>query len=145
MKLEFLALKWAMTEKFREYLLGHKCIVYTDNNPLSYLTSAKLGAMEQRWAAQLAAFDFELKYRSGKSNRNADALSRQNLPVAEGQDLCLGAAVPVVLRQAAQGGLTTRVNQIASFPCCPTSDVYSAGGRLSHQRAVGVLEAEVTS
>ncbi len=123
MKLEFLALKWAMTEKFREYLLGHKCIVYTDNNPLSYLTSAKLGAMEQRWAAQLAAFDFELKYRSGKSNRNADALSRQNLPVAEGQDLCLGAAVPVVLRQAAQGGLTTRVNQIASFPCCPTSDM----------------------
>ncbi len=34
MKLEFLALKWAMTEKFRKYLLGHKCIVYTDNNPL---------------------------------------------------------------------------------------------------------------
>lgn len=57
------------------------CVVYTDNNPFSYLTSAKLGAMEQRWAAQLAAFDFELKYRSGKSNRNADALSRQNLPV----------------------------------------------------------------
>ncbi len=102
---------------------AHKCIVYTDNNPLSYLTSVKLGAMEQCWAAQLAAFDFELKYRSGKSNRNADAFSRQNLPVAEGQDLCLGAALPVVLRQAAQGGLTTRVNQIASFPCCPTSDM----------------------
>lgn len=33
MKMEFLALKWAMAEKFREYLLGHKCIVYTDNNP----------------------------------------------------------------------------------------------------------------
>ena len=29
MKLEFLVLKWAMTEKFREYLLGQKCIVYT--------------------------------------------------------------------------------------------------------------------
>jgi len=27
MKLEFLALKWAMTEKFQEYLLGHRCIV----------------------------------------------------------------------------------------------------------------------
>ena len=35
MKLEFLALKWAMTEKFREYLLGNKCVVYTDYNPLS--------------------------------------------------------------------------------------------------------------
>lgn len=35
MKLEFLALKWAMTEKFRDYLLGQKCMVFTDNNPLS--------------------------------------------------------------------------------------------------------------
>uniref|UniRef100_A0A8C6UTV1 Gypsy retrotransposon integrase-like protein 1 n=1 Tax=Neogobius melanostomus TaxID=47308 RepID=A0A8C6UTV1_9GOBI len=77
MKLEFLALKWAMTEKFREYLLGHKCTVYTDNNPLSHLQTAKLGATEHRWAAQLAAFDFEIRYRSGRSNRNADALSRQ--------------------------------------------------------------------
>lgn len=50
-KLEFLALKWAMTEKFREYLLGQKCIVYTDNNPVSHLVSAKLGATEQHWAA----------------------------------------------------------------------------------------------
>lgn len=35
MKLEFLALKWAMAEKFREYLLGCKVIVWTDNNPWS--------------------------------------------------------------------------------------------------------------
>ncbi|KAL1249496.1 hypothetical protein QQF64_020501 [Cirrhinus molitorella] len=62
MKLELVALKWAMAEKFREYLLGQKCIVFTDNNPLSHLTSAKLGAAEQCWAAQLASFDFELRY-----------------------------------------------------------------------------------
>lgn len=37
MKLEFLALKWAMSEIFCDYLLGHKCIVFTDNNPLSHL------------------------------------------------------------------------------------------------------------
>ncbi len=48
MKLEFLALKWAMTEKFREYLLGSKCVVFTDNNPLSHLFTEKLGATEQR-------------------------------------------------------------------------------------------------
>lgn len=77
MKLEFLALKWAVTDKFREYLLGHKCIVYTDNNPLSHLQSAKLGAAEHRWAAELAAFDLEIKYRSGQNNRNADAVSQQ--------------------------------------------------------------------
>lgn len=45
-KLE-LTLKWAMTEKFRKYLLGQKCTVFTDKNPLSYLQSAKLGAMER--------------------------------------------------------------------------------------------------
>uniref|UniRef100_A0A8P4KCX1 Gypsy retrotransposon integrase-like protein 1 n=1 Tax=Dicentrarchus labrax TaxID=13489 RepID=A0A8P4KCX1_DICLA len=77
MRLEFLALKWAMTEKFRDYLLGQKCVVWTDNNPLSHLNTAKLGATEQRWAAQLAAFDFSIRYRSGRSNANADSLSRQ--------------------------------------------------------------------
>ena len=85
MKLEFLALKWAITEKFREYLLGQSFTVYTDNNPLSYVqTTAKLAAVEQRWASQLAQFNFDIKYRPGTSNRNADALSR--LPSAPAPD-----------------------------------------------------------
>ncbi len=101
MKLEFLALKWAMTEKFREYLLGQRCVVFTDNNPLSHLTTAKLGATEQRWAAQLAAFDFELRYRSGRSNRNADALSRQGPAIqSELEGLLPGTALPAIIRQA---------------------------------------------
>uniref|UniRef100_A0A674PMZ3 Gypsy retrotransposon integrase-like protein 1 n=1 Tax=Takifugu rubripes TaxID=31033 RepID=A0A674PMZ3_TAKRU len=105
MKLEFLALKWAVTEKFREYLLGHKCIVYTDNNPLSHLQSAKLGAAEHRWAAELAAFDLEIKYRSGRNNRNADALSRQYAPTPD----CvipslLGTSVPCSLQPNIQPG-----------------------------------------
>ncbi|XP_073710120.1 retrovirus-related Pol polyprotein from transposon 412 [Misgurnus anguillicaudatus] len=101
MKLEFLALKWAMSEKFREYLLGNKCTVFTDNNPLSHLNSAKLGATEQRWAAQLACFDFDIKYRSGRSNKNADALSRQNSSVSEAVWGRLpGTVVPVSIQQA---------------------------------------------
>ena len=51
-------------------------MVYTDNNPLSHLQSAKLGAVEQRWAAELALFNFKMKYRPGRANGNADALSR---------------------------------------------------------------------
>ena len=45
-KLEFLALKWAICEKFHEYLYGSTPFeVYTDNNPLTYvLTTAKLDA-----------------------------------------------------------------------------------------------------
>ena len=77
MKLELLALKWAVTDKFRPYLLGSQFTVYTDNNPLSYIQTSKLGATELRWVAQLAQFDFSIKYRSGRTNASADALSRK--------------------------------------------------------------------
>ncbi len=83
LKLEMLALKWAVSDKFRDYLLGSKFVVFTDNNPLSYFQSAKLDATEMRWAAQLAQFDFSIKYRSGKSNGNADALSRREDDASE--------------------------------------------------------------
>ena len=45
-KLEFLALKWSVTEFFRGYLCySNDFVVYTDNNPLTYLLStAKLNA-----------------------------------------------------------------------------------------------------
>ena len=36
-KLEFLALKWAVTDRFHEYLYGGQFDVYTDNNPLTYI------------------------------------------------------------------------------------------------------------
>lgn len=75
-KLELLALKWAIVEKFREYLAVSPFTVFTDNNPLAHLNTANLGAVEQRWAAQLASFQFEVRYRPGRTNGNADALSR---------------------------------------------------------------------
>ncbi len=66
-KLEFLALKWAVTEKFLDYLYGQKFTVCTDNNPLTYvLTSAKLDAAGHRWLAALSSFDFDITYRPGK-------------------------------------------------------------------------------
>ena len=51
--------------------------MYTDYNPLTYvLTSAKLDATSQRWIAALANYNFSLHYKSGKTNIEADALSR---------------------------------------------------------------------
>ena len=68
-KLKFLALKWAVTEKFHDYLCGNKVHVYTDNNPLTYvLTTANLDAAGHRWLAALASYDITLTYRSGKMN-----------------------------------------------------------------------------
>ena len=78
MKLELLALKWAIVDKFREYLIGSKFVVRTDNNPLTYLmTKSKLQAIEQRWASALAGFDFKIEYKPGRHNQGADALSLQ--------------------------------------------------------------------
>lgn len=77
-KLEFLCLKWAVTEKFHDYLYGNQFTVHTDNNPLTYvLSTAKLDATGHRWLASLSNFNFKLIYRSGKSNGDADGLSRR--------------------------------------------------------------------
>ena len=45
-KLELLVLKWAVTEKFWDYLLGSQFQVYMDNNPLAYVQESKLGALQ---------------------------------------------------------------------------------------------------
>ena len=75
-KLELLVLKWAVCEKFKDYLIGSRFTILTDNNPLTYVRMSRLGAAQIRWLSDLALFDFEIKYRAGKSNQAADALSR---------------------------------------------------------------------
>jgi hypothetical protein len=84
-KLEFLALKWAITKKFHDYLYDNEFLVYTDNNLLTYVTtSAKLDATGHRWIAALGAYNFQIKYRSGKQNSDADGLSRIPLCSTDG-------------------------------------------------------------
>ena len=76
-KLEFLALKWAVTKRFHEYLYRNDFAIFTDNNPLTYiLTTAKLDATRHRWVAALAAYNCTINYRPGKINIDVDALSR---------------------------------------------------------------------
>ena len=83
-KQEFLALKWAVTEQFHEYLSPYgknrnEFVVRTDNNPLTYIfSSANLDAAGQRWVAHLASYNFSLEYQKGMDNMVADFLSRMN-------------------------------------------------------------------
>ena len=80
-KLEFLALKWAVVEKFHKYLYGSTFDVYTNNNLLTYvLTTTKLDAASHCWVASLANYNFRLHYWAGKTNINVDALSRVSWP-----------------------------------------------------------------
>ena len=44
MKIELMALKWSVCDKFNDYLPGSKFTIFTDNNPLCYIKSSKLGA-----------------------------------------------------------------------------------------------------
>ena len=55
--------------------LGSKFMVYTNNNPLVYVGESKLGVAQIRWLSKLSLFDFDIKYRTGKSNKALDALS----------------------------------------------------------------------
>ena len=75
-KLEFLALKWAITEQFREYLRYRPFTVLTDNNPLTYiLTTLNLDALGHRWVAALASYNMTIRYLKGSDNKVANALS----------------------------------------------------------------------
>ena len=75
-KLESLALKWAVMEHFKEYLLYQSFLVKTDNNPLTYLMmTPNLDASDDWWVEALACFNFEMEYQKGCDNTVEDVLS----------------------------------------------------------------------
>ncbi|MEM7070058.1 MAG: reverse transcriptase family protein [Pseudomonadota bacterium] len=77
---EALAVVWSI-KTLRHYLLGRHFVVVTDHAPLRWLMSPN--HMSQRltkWSLALQEYDFEIQYRSGKLNQNADALSRAPCP-----------------------------------------------------------------
>ena len=91
-------MKWAICEKFRDYLENSEFTVYTDNNPLTrYRKSVAKGALEQRWIAQLESFSFDVVYRPGKTNP-ADPLSRH--PVANSTKVCGYIGVTIMEEEA---------------------------------------------
>ena len=73
---ECLAIKVA-TNTFRVYLLGKPFVIQTDHRSLEWLDRLKdNNARLTRWSLALQPYNFKVQYRSGKTNTNADALSR---------------------------------------------------------------------
>lgn len=73
---ELLAIVYA-TEKFRYYVYGREFTITTDHNPLIYLNNITITSERlTRWRLKLAEYNFNIIYRKGKCNANADTLSR---------------------------------------------------------------------
>ena len=76
LKLKFLALKWAITEQFHEYLQYQPFTICMDNNLLTYiLMTPNLDALGHCWVAALASYNMKLEHLKGSDNKVANALS----------------------------------------------------------------------
>ena len=74
-ELEALGIVWAV-KHFHHYLYGHHCEVYTDHKPLiALLNTPHPSGKLARWGLTLQDVDLVIRYRPGKSNVGADALS----------------------------------------------------------------------
>ena len=146
-KQEFLALKWAVTEQFHEYLSPYgknrnEFVVRTDNNPFTYIFSlANLDAAGQRWVAQLASYNFALEYQKGKDNMVADFLSRldNHLLPGEVQDYLNKIPYPGV--KAVLDNAITPLNERAEQGVRPDPDNQKAGPEVS----IGVRPARLAT
>jgi len=73
---EAYAVIWALT-KYRHWLFANEVVVFSDNNPLVFLTESVPKAPKlMRWALALQQFNCTFKYKVGKTNVVADCLSR---------------------------------------------------------------------
>ena len=63
--------------KWRHFLYGAKCTVYTDHKTLKYIyVQPHLNARQVRWLERLAELDLNIVYKPGVENVAADVLSR---------------------------------------------------------------------
>ena len=98
LKLEFLALKWAVVDQYQEYLQYQPFHVKTDKKTLTYvMSSPNLDATGHRWVAALANFIMSLEYQKGSDNKVANFLSQ----VTERLDKD---SVKELMQQAKSGG-----------------------------------------
>lgn len=73
---EAYAALWAL-QKFKHWLFGTHVTLYSDHNPITYLTETTPKSSKLvRWALALQEFNVSFVYRAGKNNEAADCISR---------------------------------------------------------------------
>jgi len=77
-ELECLAIVWGI-QHFYKYLVTRPFTIVTDHSALKSLRTAENPTGRRaKWIMKLQQYNFEVQHRSGRSNRNADAMSRLN-------------------------------------------------------------------
>ena len=67
---------WAL-KKYQRWLVRARVTVFSDHNPLSFVTQAASKSSKlMRWALALQEFDVVFMYKEGRCNTAADCLSR---------------------------------------------------------------------
>ncbi len=151
-KLEFLALKWSVGDRWRDYLIGGpEFDVITDNNPLTYvLTTARLNATGLRWVSELANFNFKIKYRQGRTHIDADYLSRHPIAFEDLQNttnkIMTSDDVNIIFSTASRRESAVNNVEILKSPSC-NEKVTSKQGKSPTAREIRVasLAANVAS
>ena len=84
---ECLAVLYALNQ-FRPYLLGPKFILVADHEPLNWMHNCKDPRQRlMRWMFKFMGYEYTFKYKSGKLNCNADALSRNPVDEPSEEDI----------------------------------------------------------
>ena len=66
-----------LLQRVKQWVFMCKICVYSDHNPLTYLTSsAPKSSKLLRWALALQEFDITFKYRAGQNHVVPDVLTR---------------------------------------------------------------------
>ena len=106
--------------KFHQYLYGRRFTLVTDYQPLTTIFSDKKGvpslaaAQLQRWALQLSAHNYVIKFRPTKAHANADALAigeKENYVEPNLFNICQIESLPLTSGQLKQA---TRTDLILS-------------------------------
>ena len=117
-ELETLAVVWAFSH-FHAYLYGHEVLVFTDHTAVkTILENPSKSGKHARWWTKVygsGIAKIEIRYRLGKENLNADALSR--IPTACNTD---DSPVPVLTVQVDENISEQNISQLLQSSPCDT-------------------------